>query len=183
MYSHFNYIPHNQHARKAAKETLGYNETRKGKDGVEIERKLFGKGGPLSRERAEWQIDNTPENTYFFRWKLSPDPKEENANKTLDLWQLVQDGVTWLEELLNRKGEIQFIAAEHDDHTKIPHVHAILLIERQGRDKILTVPDINAFREKIHQMALERSQAQERVEAQERHHPAQARALRKPQVI
>src|SRR4051812_47602074 len=106
----------------------------------------------------------------------------EVPNKALDLWQLVQDGVTWLEERLNRNGEIQFIGTEHDDHTKIPHIHAILLIERRGRDKILTVPDINAFREKIRQMALERSQAQERVEAQERHHPAQARALKKPQV-
>src|SRR4051812_33281551 len=83
MYSNFNYIPPNKHARKAAKKTLGYNQTRKGKDGVEIERKLFGKGGPLTREQVEWQIDNAPENTYFFRWKLSPDPKEENANKPL----------------------------------------------------------------------------------------------------
>src|SRR3954452_6428124 len=105
MYSHFNYIPHNQHARKAAKKTLGYNETRKGKDGVEIERKLFGKGGPLTREQAEQLIKNASKNTYFFRWILSPDREEENAEKMLDLWRLVQDGVTWLEERLNRIGK------------------------------------------------------------------------------
>jgi hypothetical protein len=164
MYSHFNYIPHTKAARTQAKATLGYNETRQGKDGEAIERKLFGNGGPLTREQAEWLIENAGKNTYFFRWILAPDPNGENWEKHLDLWQLTRDGVAWLEERLHREGQIQLIGAEHDDHTGIPHIHAILLIERRGREKILTPKDINDFREAIRQMArkqrLEREQAQ-----------------------
>jgi hypothetical protein len=166
VYSHLNYIPHNKFARRAAKATLGYNETRKGKDGEEIVRKLFGKTGPLTREQAEWLIDTSPKNTYFFRWILSADTIEENIEKALDLWKLARDGVRWLEEWLHREGEIQLIGAEHNDHTEIPHIHAILLIERRGREKILTGKDLDAFREAIHQMALDQRLAREQTRQQ-----------------
>ena len=166
MYSHFNYIPHNKFARAKAKATLGYNETRKGKDGEEIERKLFGKFGPLTREQAEWLIEHASKQTYFFRWILSPDLQAENGEKDLDLWQLARDGVRWLEERLRRLGEIQLIGAEHNDHTGIPHIHAILLIERRGRELILNKQDIDDFRDIVHKLALEqrrnRQQSQER---------------------
>jgi hypothetical protein len=155
VYSHFNYIPHNKFARAKAKATLGYNETRKGKDGEEIERKLFGNQGTVTREQAEWLIENASKQTYFFRWILSPDVNEENGEKDLDLWQLARDGVRWLEERLQRQGEIQLIGAEHNDHTGIPHIHAILLIERRGRDLILNKKDIDEFREVVHKLALE----------------------------
>jgi hypothetical protein len=155
VYSHVNYIPRNRFARRKAKATLGYNETRKGKEGEEIVRKLFGKTGPLTREQADWLIENASKNTYFFRWILSPDANEENKEKDLDLWKLARDGVRWLEERLQREGEIQLIGAEHNDHTEIPHIHAILLIERRGREKILTGKDLDAFRKAIHQMALD----------------------------
>lgn len=155
VYSHFNYIPHNKFARAKAKATLGYNETRKGKEGEEIERKLFGNQGTVTREQAEWLIEKASEQTYFFRWILSPDVNEENGEKDLDLWQLARDGVRWLEERLQRQGEIQLIGAEHNDHTGIPHIHAILLIERRGRDLILNKRDIDEFREVVHKLALE----------------------------
>jgi hypothetical protein len=167
VYSHVNYIPHNKFARKKAKATLGYNETRKGKDGEEIVRKLFGKTGPLTREQAEWLINKASENTYFYRWILSPDALEENAEKDLDLWQLARDGVRWLEEKLQRDGEIQLIGAEHNDHTDIPHIHAILLIERRGKEKILTKQELNEFRETVHQMALEQRRTREQSIQQE----------------
>jgi hypothetical protein len=167
VYSHVNYIPRNKFARRAAKATLGYNETRKGKDGEEIVRKLFGKTGPLTKEQAEWLIDTASKNTYFFRWILSPDILEENAGKDLDLWKLARDGVRWLEERLQRPGEIQLIGAEHNDHTEIPHIHAILLIERRGREKILSGKDLDAFREAIHQMALDQRLTREQAIHQE----------------
>ena len=156
MYIGLNYIPHNKQAKSKAKATLGYNETRVGKDGEEIERQLFGKSGPLTKEQAERQIKTAPPNTYFWRMKLSPDPNGENVEKTLDLWELTRDAVRWLEERLDRRGEIGLIGAEHDDHTEIAHVHAILLIKRRGREKILTKDDINEFREAVAQMALEK---------------------------
>src|SRR3954469_17630536 len=100
-------------------------------------------------------INTASKSTYFFRWILSPDTIEENIEKALDLWKLARDGVRWLEERLQREGEIQLIGAEHNDHTEIPHIHAILLIERRGREKILTGKDLDAFRKAIHQMALD----------------------------
>jgi hypothetical protein len=186
VYSHFNYIPRNKFARAKAKKTLGYNETRKGKDGEEIERKLFGKHGPLTREQAELIIESASNKTYFFRWILSPDLNEENGEKDLDLWQLARDGVRWLEERLKRQGEIQLIGAEHNDHTGIPHIHAILLIERHGRQLILNQKDIDDFREVVHKLALEQRhnrqqgreiEAQMATQAPQRHHetPPQSR--------
>jgi hypothetical protein len=170
VYIGLNYIPHNKHAKRKAKATLGYNETRVGKNGEAIERQLFGKSGPLTKEQAERLLDTSSPNTYFWRLKLSPDPNGENAEKTLDLWELTRDAVRWLEERLDRRGEIGLIGAEHDDHTEIAHIHAILLIERRGREKILTKSDINEFREAVAQMALDkklnRQLAVEREEAQ-----------------
>jgi len=167
MYSHVNYIPRNRFANRKAKATLGYNETRKGKEGEEIVRKLFGKTGPLTREQADWLIENASKNTYFFRWILSPDETEENKEKDLDLWKLARDGVRWLEERLHREGEIQLIGAEHNDHTEIPHIHAILLIERRGRENILTGKDLDAFRNAIHQMALDQRLSREQTRQQD----------------
>jgi hypothetical protein len=156
VYIGLNYIPHDKQARSKAKATLGYNETRVGKNGEEIERQLFGKSGPLTKEQAERLLESASRNTYFWRMRLSPDPNGENAEKTLDLWELTRDAVRWLEERIGREGEIGLIGAEHDDHTEIAHIHAILLIERKGREKILTKDDINEFREAVAQMALDK---------------------------
>jgi hypothetical protein len=179
MYIGLNYIRHTRQARKSANATLGYNETRLGKDGAEIERQLFGKSGPLTKEQAKWQIDTASPNTYFWRMRLSPDPNGENAGKNLDLWELTRDAVRWLEERLGRPGEIGLIGAEHNDHTEIAHIHAILLIERRGSQKIITKDDINAFREAVAQMAfdqrLDRQLVTEReaVQQQQRHQQRQ----------
>jgi hypothetical protein len=158
VYIGLNYIPPNKYAKDSAKATLGYNETRLGKNGEEIERPLFGKNGPRTKEQAEKQIKDAPPNTYFWRMRLSPDPNGENAGKTLDLWELTRDAVRWLEERLGRPGEIGLIGAEHNDHIEIAHIHAILLIERRGREKILTKDIINEFREAVAQMALDKKQ-------------------------
>src|SRR3954469_14207614 len=112
-------------------------------------------------------INTASKSTYFFRWILSPDETEENKEKDLDLWKLARDGVRWLEERLHREGEIQLIGAEHNDHTQIPHIHAILLIERRGREKILTGKDLDAFRKAIHQMALDQRLTREQTRQQD----------------
>jgi hypothetical protein len=186
MYIGLNYIPHNKHAKTSAKATLGYNETRLGKNGEEIERQLFDKNGPRTKEQAEWQIKDAPPNTYFWRMRLSPDPNGENAGKTLDLWELTRDAVRWLEERLGRPGEIGLIGAEHNDHTEIAHIHAILLIERRGREKILTKDIINEFREAVAKMALDKKQdrqlAMEQHEAQQQHQRQEQQQQRPVQV-
>src|SRR4051794_21085332 len=105
MYIHFNYIRKIRFAKKAAKATLGYNETRRGKEGAEIKRILFGPDGKVTKEEAERIIDEASRNTYYWRMILSPDPNGENAEKNLDLWGLTKQAVIWLEERLKREGQ------------------------------------------------------------------------------
>lgn len=158
----FNYIAPGKHAKSTAKETLGYNEARPGKDDQEIIRQLFGNGGPMTREQAEWLIDNASKNTYFFRMILSPPPNDKNPFD-LDLWEITKDAIAWLEERLNRVGEIQFIGAEHEN-TNVQHLHAILLMERRGREKILNPADIAAFKEQVRELVLEQRRGREIVQ-------------------
>jgi hypothetical protein len=108
---------------------------------------------------------------------LNPDPKTEDKDKTTDLWKLTKELVQWLEQTLER--EIPFIAAEHDDHTDLKHIHAILLIERFGRKKMITVPTINKMRELAAGKALDQQQKREQVLA---HQQDQHRAVALPPV-
>src|SRR3954464_3260602 len=143
-----------------AREALGYNEKRPGKDQEKIERNLFGHGGQLTGEQALKMIDEASRNTYFWRLILSPDPNGENKDKQANLWKLTKQLVEWLEAKLQR--EIPFVAVEHNDHTNIAHVHAILLIERHGREMLITKEMIDHMRE----MAAGQALAQQRAKAQ-----------------
>jgi hypothetical protein len=124
--------------RKQAITHLGYIGERPGKDKAEIVRRLFGKGGPYTKEQVAEMIREAPDNTLFWRLKLNPDPILENPEKILNLEELTRDAASWLERRLGKDGNprnIPFIAAIHDDHTQLAHVHALLLIERNGREK------------------------------------------------
>jgi hypothetical protein len=154
------YIPRGKEARAEAKATLGYNARRPGQEAEQVERKLFGHGGVLTPEQTDRMIDEAPNNTYFWKLIISPDPKSENPDKNLDLRQLTTEMIEWLEARLDR--EIPFIGAEHDDHTGIPHIHAIALIERRGREMLIDRETLNAFREFTTEKALSQKQERER---------------------
>jgi ribosomal protein L37AE/L43A len=130
-----NFIPKGKTAKAQALETLGYNGTRPGREEEEIDRKLFGHGGEYTSDQALQMIDEAPANTYFWRLIVSPDPNSENKDRNLDLRLLTTQMVDWLETRLNR--DIPFIGAEHNDHTDIPHIHAIALIQRRGREMLI----------------------------------------------
>jgi hypothetical protein len=132
-----NFIPRGKTAKAEALETLGYNGTRPGREEEEIDRKLFGHGGEYTSEQALQMIDEAPANTYFFRMIVSPDPNSENKDRNLDLRLITTQLVEWLEGRLNR--EIPFIGSEHNDHTDIPHIHSIALIQRRGREMLIDV--------------------------------------------
>src|SRR5687767_5073735 len=138
-----NFIPRGKTAKAQAKETLGYNGRRPGRDEEEIDRKLFGHGGEYTSDQALQMIDDAPANTYFFRIMVSPDPNTENKDKNLDLRLLTTQLVEWLEVRLSR--EIPFIGAEHNDHTNIPHIHSIAFIQRRGREMLIDRETIYAL--------------------------------------
>ena len=116
-------------SKQTAKERLVYIADRPGKEKEEVSRPLFGFGGQLSREQAEQMIANAPKGTIFFPIIFSPDPTRENKEKDLDLWHVTRQTYVALERRLHLEGKIQFIAAEHNDHTEIAHIHSIALIK------------------------------------------------------
>src|SRR5689334_14908334 len=162
MFSEFNYIHRSKTMRTQAKHHLGYIDERPGKDKATIIRSLFGKGGNYTREQVEQMIEDAPDNTLFWRLKLNPDPVLENPEKILNLEELTRDAVSWLERRLGKNGNprnIPFIGAIHDDHTPLAHVHALLFIERHGREKPIDVSVINDFRDYVSLKALQAAQA------------------------
>jgi hypothetical protein len=172
MFSEFNYIPRmkrengkwvKQDIKAAAKATLGYIAHRVGKEKEKMERTLFGHGGPLTDEQVERMINEAPDNTYFFRLILSPDPSGENQERNLDLWKLTKDIVEFLEQRLGREN-IPFIGAEHNDHTDIPHVHALILIQRMGKEMLIDKETINAVRNLAMKRALGQKQDRQNVQ-------------------
>ena len=110
-------------------------------------RQLFGHDGALSLTQADRIIDEAEKGTNFFRLVLSPDPKQEDRLKDLDMWEFAKATVLQLEGRLQK--EIQFVAAEHNDHTPIRHVHVIALIPGK-----LNVADLEALRMASTQVAL-----------------------------
>jgi hypothetical protein len=125
-------------SKQTAKERLAYIAGRPGKEKEEVSRPLFGFGGQMSREQAEHMIANAPKGTIFFPIILSPDPTRENTEKDVDLWQVTRQTFVALERRLHLEGNIQFIAAEHNDHTEIAHIHSIALIKgsRIGKEEL-----------------------------------------------
>jgi hypothetical protein len=112
-----------------------------------MKRQLFGHDGTLSLFQADRIVDEAKNGAFFYRLVLSPDPALEDRLKDLDMWEFARQTVLKLEDWL--KKEIQFVAAEHNDHTPIGHVHVIALI--QGR---LNVADLEALRLASTQVAL-----------------------------
>jgi hypothetical protein len=66
---------------------------------------------------------------------LNFDPKLEDSEKDLDLWKITKKTFMAIETLLNMEGQIPFIAAEHNDHTDLRHIHAIMLLPRISREQ------------------------------------------------
>jgi hypothetical protein len=157
MFTRLNYIRRGPNMKQQAKKHLDYIGSRPGKNMEKLERILFGHGGTYTPEQVEAMINNAPKNTYFWRLTLNPDPAQENPEKDLDLWDLTRETVMWLERRLGTDGvprDIPFIAAEHNDHTDKPHIHAILLIERHGREMLITKEVLGEFKQAAAQKAL-----------------------------
>jgi hypothetical protein len=162
-YLDLNYIRRGKAAKREARETLGYNHNRPGSDNEEEEgRILFGTDGiPMSEEKALELIENASKQTLFWRMKLSPDPNSENKDKLLDLQQLTDDLVSYLKKELKRP--VPYIGVVHNN-TNIPHVHAILLIERFGREMLITKKRIEALKALAAGQALEQQRSRLRMQ-------------------
>jgi len=134
--------------RAGAKASIRYLEHRPGKDGEKINRTLFGWDGAMGRWQAYRMIDEADKGSYFFRFVISPDPKQEDTGKDLFLREITEKTMLSLEEHLHK--QVSWVAAEHDDHAPHRHVHVVAVVA--GR---LQVQDLQAMRTQATETALE----------------------------
>src|SRR5215467_1792802 len=68
---------------KGAKDTIKYNQNRRGKDGVKIQRTLWGIDGKMERVEAHRMIDEADKRSYFYRIVINFDAMKEDTHKDL----------------------------------------------------------------------------------------------------
>jgi len=151
-----------------AKASIRYIEHRPGKEGEKITRNLFGIDGLIGRHQAYRMIDEAEKGSVFFRFVISPDPKREDTGKDLFLREITERTMMSLEDRLHK--QVQWVAAEHDDHAPHRHIHVVAIVP--GR---MQVQDLQLLRQTATEAALEQRrqhdlaqqhQAQQREEAQ-----------------
>jgi len=124
-------------SRSKIKAALRYIIHRPGRAGERLTRVLFGQNGEMSKEEAYHLIDAQKGMTYF-HLKLNFHPQREDRRRDLNLRDITKQTIATLEERLHRT--IRFLAVEHNDHTKLRHIHAIVLVklargERVGKEE------------------------------------------------
>ena len=131
-----------------AKASVRYIEHRPGKDGEKITRNLFGIDGLMGRWQAYRMLDEAEKGSIFFRFVISPDPKQEDTGKDLFLREITERTMQSLEDRVHK--QIQWVAAEHDDHSPYRHVHVIAVVPQR-----LQVQDFQTLRQTATEAALQ----------------------------
>src|SRR5882757_5796646 len=108
---------------KYAKASVRYIQNRPGREGEQAHRKLFGIDGTMERVEAYQMIDAAKDGSVFFRFVVSPDPKQEDTKRDLSLREITEKTMQTLEERLNK--QVCWVATEHADHAPHRHVHVI----------------------------------------------------------
>jgi hypothetical protein len=137
-------------SRAKIKAALRYIVHRPGREGERLTRPLFSGEKTPSKADAYRFIDEKRGMTYF-HLKINFHPKREDTRKDLDLRTITSQTIATLKERFNRP--IGYFAVEHNDHTELRHIHAIVIIklsrgERIGRE------DWRACREEASAQAL-----------------------------
>ena len=131
-----------------AKASIRYIEHRPGKDNAKINRTLFGMDGAMGRWQAYGMIDEAEKGSLFFRFVISPDPKQEDTERDLFLREITEKTMLSLEDRFQR--EVLWVASLHDDHAPHRHVHIVAVVPKR-----LQVQDLQAMRTQATETALE----------------------------
>src|SRR3954464_5866195 len=126
-----NYVKRGKRQIDRVKASLRYITHRPGKDKERMYRERCGHDGVMDEDQAYRMFDEAQKGTIFFRLVISPDPKLEDKFRDLHMRGIAKKTIQHLEDKLNLQGEIQFVAAIHNDHTWIRHIHAIVIIPRK----------------------------------------------------
>src|SRR6266566_6491765 len=127
-------------SRGGAKASIRYIQHRPVKEKTRITRTLFGIDGAMGRWQAYRMIDEAEKGSVFFRFVISPDPKQEDTKQDLRLREITEKTMLMLEERLHK--QVSWVAAVHADHAPHRHVHVIAVV--QGR---LQPQDFQALRQ------------------------------------
>ncbi len=139
-----------------AKQTLRYNQNRPGRDGEKITRTLWSWGGKIERTEAYQMFDEAERGSYFYRIILNFDPVKEDTFKDMYLRTVTEKTMRGLEARLGR--EFQFVAATHNDHSPLRHVHVIALLPRR-----LNRDDLAFGREAVTEAAIQERQERDKI--------------------
>lgn len=83
-------------------------------------------------------VDAAKKASAFFRIKINPDPKTEDTKRDLSLREVTEAIMQTVEERMRRP--VQWVAAEHDDHTAKRHVHVLAVSEgRLNREDLKAI--------------------------------------------
>src|SRR5687768_2764232 len=126
-----NYVKRGRGQIDRVKASLRYITHRPGKDKERIYRELFGYDGVMEKDQAYRMFDEAQKGTTFFRLVISTDPKLEDTYRDLQMRAIAMKTIQHLEEKLDLQGKIQFVAAIHNDHTWIRHIHTIVLVPKK----------------------------------------------------
>src|SRR5687767_11020688 len=136
------------------KKTLNYIVHRPGREGEKLTRELFGHTAEAIRKEDAYRRIDAEAGMTFFHLKLNFHPEQEDTRKDLNLRDITRQSIAALEKRLQRT--IPFLAVEHNDHTPLRHIHAILLVKLRRGERI-GVEDWQACTQKAtEQAALQR---------------------------
>jgi hypothetical protein len=137
-------------SRAKIKAALRYIVHRPGREGERLTRTLFSGEKTLSKADAYRLIDEERGMTYF-HLKINFHPTWEDTRKDLDLPAITRQTIATLQERFNRP--IRYFAVEHNDHTDLRHIHAIVLM-KLSRGERIGRQDWQACREEASAQAL-----------------------------
>src|SRR6516165_2660427 len=121
------YFKANKQPKEAARENVKYIQFRKGRDREDIMRPLFGSDGPMTRLEAYQFIADATKGTKFYTIIISPDPAKEDQIRDLDMEQIAYTTMQTVGE--RAKTPVQWVAAVHQEHSDVRHIHALAAVK------------------------------------------------------
>jgi hypothetical protein len=156
-----NYVKKGKGERQTAKANIRYIQYRRGKDGQQISRTLFGVGGEMERLQAYAMVNQAEEGSTFFRIKICPDPNKEDMKQDLLLREITEKTMA-IEDHIGKP--IAWVAAIHDDHTDKRHVHVLAVTKA----RLLPAPAmIQMATQACREQRLDLDYAREQIQARE----------------
>ena len=116
------------------KKTLNYIVHRPGREGEKLNREIFGHTEESIRKEDAYRRLTAGAGMTFFHLKFNFHSEQEDTRKDLNLRDITRQSIAALEERLQRT--IRFLAVEHNDHTDLRHIHAIILVNLRRGERI-----------------------------------------------